>query len=89
MANGICKSAGGDGGAVRRLPRSRRTGLSRWPSVARSPSTSCVTSIPRSFARRARRRFAVFDRTYLAGGRARYPEGIPDKVRGLIEHELA
>ena len=62
----------------------------RWksPSAARFRSTSCVTNIPRSWPRRARRPCEYLARLAWAGPRERYPRGVPDKVRRLMEHEL-
>ena len=62
----------------------------RSPSAARSRSTNCATSIPKSWSPPG-----LTPLEHLAAAdvgkapRTAIPAGIPDKVRRLIEHELA
>ena len=70
------------------FPAARFAARWRSPIAARSRSMSCVTNIRKSWPRPARRRSDTLTRLTWEGARARYPAGIPDKVRGLIEHEL-
>ena len=62
----------------------------RWrlPGDARFRSTSCVTSIPKNWPRRAKALSEYLARLTWAGARRRYPGGVPEKVRRLLEHEL-
>ena len=81
--------------AARRNPRAsspprrmRLRGPSRSPTAAASRSTNCVTNIPRSW-RRAGQTPLEYLRSSPGKARAeRYPGGVPDKVRQLLEHEL-
>ncbi len=49
---------------------------------------SCATNIPTKCARASRRR-RTRSSICLEGARARYPDGIPAKVRQALDHELA
>ena len=71
-------------------PAIRRLSDARWKSPGKRLFrwTSYVTNTPRNWPPRARRRWNTLTRLAWAGARDRYPEGLPDKVRGLIAHEL-
>ena len=81
--------------AARRDPHAvrRRAGRARPHRRNRRPlpllaRRAAVRISRRSSPRRARRRSNISPQLTWQGAAERYPDGMPDKVRGLIEHEL-
>ena len=75
-------SPAGDGRAVRPLPGGARAARWKSPSVARFRSTSCVTSIPRSWPRRARRRSSIWPGWLGRGRRSAIRRACPSGCGG-------
>ena len=69
-------------------PRSSRE-RPKWPIAAHFHSMNCDMNIPRNYAPPARRRLPISHGSPGPAQQERYPDGVPAKVRELIERELA